>query len=224
MGDKHPTQWARDLQREVFEFWKTNHQDHEQGVKIFYSPVNKNPNTLFLGFNPGGSSFNDFDKFHSGDFSLPDKHEYLHSNYTLAQRIRKKIFPDNHSLIQDSVALNYIYFRTKKTSEWDAIPDEKKKDIKSFCQRKTQEVIDILDPNNIAVFGMRTWDEIKQLYDFKTAETHYRHEQDNVRLVCISDRDEPQFVGFYHPSAQFRLNDEEFRDIGEQLVPLLKTG
>jgi hypothetical protein len=215
-------EWAQGVQREVFEFWKQQHSDHEQGVKIFYSPIKENPNTLFLGFNPGGSSFGLYDVFSNGDFSLPSEHEYLTEDYKLARKMRNKIFPDNPDLLLDSVALNYIYFRTQNSDIWDNIDQEMRSDMKSFCREKTQQIINKLQPDNIVVFGIRTWDEMQSIYGFETAETYHRHSQSDQRLLCISEQKEPQFAGFCHPSSQFSPSNNEFKELRERLVPLLE--
>jgi hypothetical protein len=97
--------WAKNIQRDVYKFWKENHQNHDGGFRTFYTPVQENPLILFIGFNPGGdpSSFkNDLERFEEDDFSLPKTHEYLSASYPLARRMREKLFKDNQELLKNS--------------------------------------------------------------------------------------------------------------------------
>lgn len=215
------SEWAADVQRDVFDHWKDNHEgDYDRGVKIFYGPVFKNPKILFLGFQPGGRGFEERHRFEQGDFSPPDEHEYLTESYPLAEAMRNKLFPDHTHLIEDSVALNHIFYRAPDTDAWESVPESQRRDMKDFSINKVSTIIEELDPDNILLFGMMTWDTMKDRIGFETSHSIDRlgNYSDGHKIVKFSQTSSPQYIGLVHPSSQFSPSDREFTKARESIL------
>jgi hypothetical protein len=115
-----------------------------------------------------------------------------------------------------------IFFRTRTESEWDELPDSKKDKMKSFSLNKVDEIINTLDPDNIILFGVRTWDEMRDFYGFETDTIINRSKHENQRLVCISKSDSPRYIGLTHPSGQSSPSDAEFDQARAEVIAHLK--
>lgn len=196
------SEWAENIQQDVFNHWKENHPDYQPGVKTFYGPVFKNPRILFIGYQPGGSKFGPLrEQFEEGNFSLPDEHEYLTEMWGLAKNMRNKLFKNEHHLLKNSIALNHIFYRAESISDFKSLPDEKRREMKSYSIAQTTKIVDTLNPDNIFLFGMATWNNMQDEYGFQTDyevdRIGYQHWQ---KLVRFSKTSSPQYIGLVHPS------------------------
>jgi hypothetical protein len=215
------------MQRDVYEYWKSSHSDYERGIKLFYSPVKNRPKLLIVGFQPGGDASNFQylrEQFEAGDFAPPEQHEYLNMDYDLAKVMRNDLFYDAHDILEDSVALNAIFFRAPGASTWRSeLPDDRRERMEEFCFEKLDEIIQKIQPQNILFFGLATWERMQERYGFETAETQYRLSRSNYRLLSISESDSPQYFGMCHPSSgNTRLSDEEKAKASEVLLSRLE--
>lgn len=214
-------EWAESLEEEVFNYWKQNHEDWKGGFRVFYGPVSAEPELLILGYQPGGDP-EDFkrdhlDRLSNGDFSPPDRHEYLTSDYTIARRMRRKVFKDDNEILSRSVKSNAIFFRAKNIARWKRVPDEKRRDMEKFSLQKVEEMIKTLNPKSVLIEGMATWDLMKSYFDF---EDECIVRRSNARLLCVSEHQDPIFTGIIHPST--RVSDENWARVRSELLPLLK--
>lgn len=214
-------EWAESLEERVFNYWKQNHADWKGGFRVFYSPVFAEPKILILGYQPGGDP-GDFERDHrdrlsNGDFSPPENHEYLTNDYTLARRMRRKVFKDNNDILSESVKSNAIFFRAKSMDRWKQVPQEKRREMENFSLQKIEEMIETLNPEFVLLEGIATWDLLKSHFGF---EGECRVRRSNARLLCVSENTDPTFTGIIHPSA--RVSDENWARVRSELLPLLK--
>lgn len=214
-------EWAESLEEDVFNYWKQNHKDWKGGFRVFYGPVSAEPELLILGYQPGGDP-EDFkrdhlDRLSNGDFSPPERHEYLTSDYTIARRMRRKVFKGDNEILSRSVKSNVIFFRAKNMDRWKRVPNEKRRDMENFSLQKVEEMIETLNPKSILVEGMATWDLLKSRFDF---EDECRVRRSNARLLCVSEGQDPIFTGIIHPST--RVSDENWARVRSELLPLLE--
>lgn len=211
------------MQRDVYQHWKTSHSDYKRGIKLFYSPVKYRPKLLIVGFQPGGDagSFQYLrEQFEAGDFEPPEQHEYLYSGYDLAGVMRNDLFENAHDILEDSVALNEIFFRAPSESAWRSdLPRDRRKQMEEFCHSKVDEIIEKIQPQNILFFGIKTWKDMQKRYGFETEERQYRISRSNHRLFITSESDSPQYFGISHPTSdKVRLSSDEKARLRELLV------
>lgn len=214
--------WARDIQREVFQYWKENHSDWEHGIKVFYGPVNETAELLIVGYQPGGdaSSFPPArERFESGDFSLPETHEYLSTDWPIAKEMRT-LFGPNEGLLGESVKTNINFFRAPDIDYWEAHLDKERRDeMQAFCNDCIEEIFEEIEPSVIIAEGIRTWDELQYLLDLETENCAKRGRS---RLVCTSEGSNPKVIGFMHPSGA-RISNEDKNRIQDELLGTLET-
>ena len=158
--------WSEELTKEVYNEWKTKYSFWKPGFKIFYSPVRKNPKLLILSLNPGGTDEH-FEKenlksFENNDFSISKNNEYLTTNYTMAKKVRK-FFENNLDLLEESVALPILFFRSKNYQYWENnIKKEIRYDMENFSYTKIREILDYLEPKSCLIIGFVTYAKIKK--------------------------------------------------------------
>lgn len=213
-------QWAESLQQDVYDYWKNNHRDWEGGFRVFYGPVFSEPDVLILGFQPGGEP-EDFARDHlaryqDGDFSVPDTNEYLKNDYRIAKQMRTKVFDGHQYILEQSIKSNIIFFRAKDLDTWGEVPKAKREDMEAFSLKKVDEMIETLNPNTVLIEGMKTWDLIKSRVGFSDECLARRS---NARLLCVSEDQDPTFVGIIHPSTH--VSDENWSKVSTELIPVL---
>jgi len=217
------TEWASEIQREVYHHWKENYSDYDPGVKVFYSPVYRNPHLLILGYQPGGSEFGDLhEKFEAGRFSPPAEHEYLTESWDLTRPVRNKLFRDATHHIEDSVALNLLFYKSPSISEWKALEESKRNEIESFCISHTTTIVEELSPENVLIIGWETWDELTEVFGFETERTVERNGYRGNDLVRISDSSSPQYIGIRHVSDRHSPSDDEYEKARQAILPVLE--
>ena len=158
-------QWAENLTKQVFNEWEKNYSDWKQGVKLFYGPVKKLPKLMILTYNPGGDkrSFQkDLIRFNEGNFNPYHKHEYVDRNYPLARKMRE-LFSNNLDLLEESVALPIMFFRSKDTKMLKKrFQKNKRKEAEKFCLEKVKQIIDFLHPQKILIIGVSTHKKLRK--------------------------------------------------------------
>jgi hypothetical protein len=157
--------WAENLTREVYDKWKNEYSFWKPGFKIFYTPIIKYPDLLILSLNPGGTE-KDFEQenkneFDNDNFSLPKKNEYLIANYLMAMKMRL-LFRDRIYLLEQSVALPILFFRSKNYQYWKKnIPKNILNEMEQFSYSKLQTILIKLKPRFCLVIGFQTYEQIK---------------------------------------------------------------
>ncbi|MFA9503762.1 hypothetical protein ACERIM_13430 [Natrinema sp. H-ect1] len=194
-------EWAAEVQRDVWEYWDQEHDDWPYGVKTFYSPVHAETDLLILGFQPGGDGKS---SEHDGDFSTPDTHHYVNSDWDLAEEMQK-LFSEHEEVLNNSVASNVIFFRSPDIDKWDALPSDRRLAIEKFCWNHIEELIYRVDPNVILTVGIRTFDKVIDRLDLESKVLEKRGRE---RLVVSSAESSPQIVGTMHlTGAQIASED-----------------
>lgn len=202
--------WARELQQDVFRFWQENHSDWEHGFKVFYGPVTASAEVLIVGEQPGGkaSSFPpDRERFESGDFSLPDSHEYISTDWRIAEEMRY-LFGENSSPLEESVKTNVNFFRAPDRDYWKAkLSTDRREEIEGFCSDRVNEIITKVEPSLIVAEGIGTWDSLKRHLDLSSGQSIKRGRE---RLVVRSEGSSPKVIGLMHPSgARISSSDKD---------------
>lgn len=132
------------------------------------------PEILFIGINPGNSiSYQDALKniktYKAEDRRLWTNLGYdcntlvskpdweikakLKGNDVMRSRLKTMFHNENlFSKLENSVMMNMFYFNTKKANEIKELPEE----IRNFCEAKSIEFINLIEPQNIVFFGSET--------------------------------------------------------------------
>jgi len=149
--------WAEKLNQQVYKEWKAKYDFWEPGFKVFFSPVYKNPKLMILSLNPGGTKVHyeneNMRKFQKNDFSLPKRNEYLTKNHNMAKKV-KLFFEGHHDLLEQSVVLPIVFFRSKDWDYWkNNVPKNKRSEMEQFSFLKVKEIIKKLKPRMFLVIG-----------------------------------------------------------------------
>ena len=215
--------WSEELTKEVYNEWKTKYSFWKSGFKIFYSPVRKNPKLLILSLNPGGTEEH-FKKenqklFENNDFSVSKNNEYLTTNYTMAKKVRK-FFENNLDLLEESVVLPILFFRSKDYQYWkNNIKKEIRYDMENFSYTKIKEILDYIEPKFCLIIGFVTYDKIKKhilKIDFENTVSknvkqngehrlYIKAKSGNIVLFCI-----PHLTGYHISNEKMNEIRREF--------------
>ncbi|VVB61529.1 Uncharacterised protein [uncultured archaeon] len=162
--------WAEGIVERVYTRWKDKYAEScKSGFKVFYSPVRQNPQIMIIGYNPGGleNSFMSYkEKLERGDFSVPIKHEYLIKDYRLAKKMRN-FFDKKEQLLEESIKINLIFFRSKNIREWKKIEKSKRIEIEGFCFDLVKEIIMQSKPKMILIEGISTYKKLRKILGFE---------------------------------------------------------
>jgi hypothetical protein len=127
------------------------------GFKILNAPPLAQPEYLFVGYQPGGGH-----QAYAHELSLethkkwPDEPEYVTAKWHLADRM-KEIFP--HDILMRSMGLNAIFLRWPRVGDYKtSVPSEMHEDIASFCRKRIQKIIEIVQPQQVVTIGFSTLD------------------------------------------------------------------
>lgn len=165
-----------------------------QGFAIFYSPVKANPELMIIGLNPGLGV-----KCLNRPMESPlDKHDYFEQNYPIARNM-KKIFEGEkmEEKLRESVKLNLYFFRSRNWSSLNISMD-----AKNYCQLKTIEIIERLQPKVLIAEGFKTYEDLINL--FPTINYHYKDIfcKTGKRIIRKCNiKNEKIVIGITHPSA-----------------------
>lgn len=210
--------WSEELTKEVYNEWKTKYDFWKAGFKIFYSPVRKNPKLLILSLNPGGTDKH-FERenrksFENNDFSISRKNEYLTTDYSMAKKVRK-FFGNNLDLLEESVALPILFFRSKNYQYWkNNIKKEIRYDMEKFSYTKIREILDYLEPKSCLIIGFVTYDKIKKHILKIDSENdvldgahrlYIKAKSGNITLFCI-----PHLTGYHISNEKMDKIRREF--------------
>ena len=163
-GDPELSLWAEGIIKQTEVEWRracahpAGKAVAQHGFKVFYSPVRAQPDVLVLGEQPGGGP---------SDFclavarQLPEGHEYFHSNYLLARKMRH-LFAREPALLERSVKLNLNFCRSPSREAWHAsTPATVRDSLLAFCTRRVVEIIDRLAPRVILCEGILPFDALQ---------------------------------------------------------------
>lgn len=158
--------WAEDLTKEVYNEWKSKYHFWDPGFKVFFSPIHKKPKLMILSLNPGGSKSHyereSSKQFERNDFSLPKRNEYLITDYKMAKKIRL-FFEDHHKLLEQSIALPIVFFRSRDWNYWkEQNPKNKRKEMEQFSYNKVKEIIKMVEPEMYLIIGFSAYSKIKR--------------------------------------------------------------
>ena len=201
--------WAENLTKFVYNEWKIKYSFWKPGFKTFYSPITNNPELLILSLNPGGNEkhfeLESKDDFNNNDFSLPKRNEYIATDYAMAKKVRL-LFQDNLDLLEQSIALPILFFRSKNYQYWKKnVQKDIRIEMEQLSYFKIQEIIKKLKPKFCLVIGFETYEQIKNnilkiddessVYD-GTHRLYITAKSDNLSFFVI-----PHLTG-YHLSTQ----------------------
>lgn len=206
------TQWAKDLQQDVFKKWENELPNAQEGFKIFGGPVQKNPKILFAGTNPGSSSDVELprehmERFQKGNFDLPNHHDFLDAEWDLATEFRENLFLGNENHIKQTVATNRFFLHT---SEEGDLNESNLDTFNEFCQKKFLEIVERLSPELVLCFSQKAYYHLENEYKFEKVKSESREDPVpwSKDLLWVSDSNSPRVIWIVHPSGK-RLPDIE---------------
>ena len=206
--------WSQQLTKIVFDEWKSKYSFWKEGFEMFYSPVCIHPKLMILTYNPGGdkSSFeHDLKRFESGDFSLPQENEFVTRKYRMAVKMQN-FFNRHDTLLRESVTLTTLFFRSKNTKVWTKCPKQSRKEMESFCYKKVNEIIEVLQPLALLILGFKTYVNLKRhlfdRIDYETKTVGY-----NGNTICYIGKwnNKPLFC-IPHPTGS-RIKKDDWEKI-----------
>ena len=164
---------------------------------------------MILSLNPGGAELH-FEqesktKFGNNDFSLPKRNEYFTTDYRMAKKMRL-LFKDHLDLLEQSVALPILFFRSKNYQYWKKnIQKDIRIEMEHFSYFKIQEILKKLKPRFCLVIGFQTYEQIKN--NILKIDNELNIPDDSHRLYTTAKSDDlslftiPHLTG-YHLSMQ----------------------
>ncbi|BAI80362.1 hypothetical protein DEFDS_0886 [Deferribacter desulfuricans SSM1] len=212
--------WALNLLEEVKNVWEIasskdkNNIVEKNGFAVFYSKVRKNPELMIIGYNPGGG---DKDFNIEDVFNLEKEHEYIKYSgknnknekyktavvmYNLFEEIGKL------ELLEKSVKLNLIFFRSKSKKEWLSLDKELRISLEQFCFGKVKEIVDYINPKIILLEGLETFDLfISEILNkrygvtkVKITSVYAYSDKSCRRLFAKTEFNGKKLLGIIHPS------------------------
>ena len=189
------------------------------GTQIYFSPIKKETDLMFIGINPGAGFYNGTGK-RVMNFCPLEKSEYETEEYNL-QNDWVTIFGDkyeinNLELLFNSFKTNCSFFATKDSKSLTLLKSKLKKYFGNKIENKEKEwiskIIDYVDPKLIICEGFAAYNNLLNLIsnkDIKVNET----EKGNVRCSYLNN---------YIPIVGFKRNiSSRFVDIEEVVDTLL---
>jgi hypothetical protein len=212
-----------EIMKEVDQEWFKFRDKLKKGYAVFYSPPRINPELMIIGFNPGGDE-KAFNRCRENKF--PQGHEYLKENYPMAKKM-KELFKNMGTLelLQNSVKLNLIFFRSKATDEWKAIEKTTRNHLEEFCLNKVEYIIMKLEPKFILAEGILTYRILKnRIFSGKDyIEENPFGESKNLLLTTKFNDPDIRLIGIRHPTGKWtKPSKEEWDKIGNYLLNLIK--
>lgn len=200
--------WAENLTQEIYSEYKSKYFFWKHGIKVFYSPVTLNPRLMIISYQPGGTEkhFEDEDKnlFENGDFRVQNFNSYSETNHAIARRVRNFFdFAGGLELLKSSVVFPLIFFRAPTISAWrKEIPGRTRLEMEAFCFSKVKEIIEKLQPQEILVLGIETYDRLKDILGSVKNETILHvHQTSGRRMVIRAETGGHKLFAIIHPSG-----------------------
>lgn len=148
-----------EVYRETEQFYKS--KAHQMGATalgfaILYGPPILNPETLFLGFQPGGGLVDAEAGLKDGERNhWPDRIHYATEEWRLATQMRQ-IW--HTSTLDRCTGLNATFFRAPNIKEWNTLPGGLRQEMEEFSNKRARRLIDAMAPKRIVVIGLGTFD------------------------------------------------------------------
>jgi len=132
----------------------------EHGFAVFYSPPIARPDLLLVGFNPGVSSDAEPDFVLDTALAVPERHDYFQPRpYRLAgAMIRLFEDIDRRALLERSVKVNLIPFRSRDKRQWRALPAAVRAELEDVSRQIFLDIVHALEPARILTEGLETFD------------------------------------------------------------------
>lgn len=189
------------------------------GFAVFYSPFNRNPDLMIIGHNPGiGNNDGEFDW--KREATIPDVHDYIRMEYRLAiKQNRLWTEMDRLEILQNSVKINLLFFRSQNIAEWNGIEKEIRKPLEDFCIDKVKEIIEHLKPKKILCEGVGTFDIfINRVLKPKTQPLEIRNRENKRLFISAIYNDDFDIIGIPHPTGAWGISPEDWKIIKEKLL------
>ena len=128
---------------------------HGKGFEILMGPPLASPEIAFIGYQPGEWTMSVSDARAAGYESdwVTDTCQYATADWPLAKRLRRMFTTER---LERCVGLNAIFVRAKSVAEYQKIPRELRKRIRTFCLGKIEQMIHAIRPRKIVVIGFGT--------------------------------------------------------------------
>lgn len=210
--------WAEQLMAEVHQLWESLKDQLPKGYAVFYSPVRKNPGLMIIGFNPGGAK-HDFCPVR--DSKIPLEHEYVTEKYPMADRMWRLFDRIRSSqILENSVKLNLVFFRSRNTTEWNNIDKTLRKQLEDFSFNKVRDIINTLQPKLILAEGLVTYRYLKDLMFIGRNDEEENIVHNGPKTLMLSIGSGPiRLVGIRHPTgSRPPLVEQDWQQIDRELL------
>lgn len=216
--------FCENLYAEVWQYWEGKRKllprTGELKFGIFYSPVRHRPALMILGANPGFDSDDDT-KSPPVENLFYDPKERNEKEWRIAARLLKLFqFAGQEQTLRYSVVTNLLFFKSRCLTTHTATGQgwcdngnpKVRSEIEGYCRSKVEEIVNRVDPAQILVLGLRTWDGLaEEPVKLRACRTKGRG-----RLAVTGTVFNRRALGIAHPTGA-RISDDECR----QLAPLL---
>jgi len=216
--------WAEKLQREVYKTWKKKYSFWKQGFKVFYGPVKKRPELMIISHNPGGDHI-DFQKedkpsFEKGNFLPPESLPYS-GGYTMSRKMQR-FFAKDMYLLETSVTIPIMFFRSKNINKLNDIERFKRYEMERYSLLKVKEIIDTVQPENILVIGLKTYDLLGKVIGLCDEEEFLHMNKDGRLLAVRAKQNGGKIFAMLHISGA-RINTNELSFIKKSFFKFIKS-
>jgi hypothetical protein len=128
-----------------------------RGFKILNSKPDYMPPIFFIGYQPGGGTGHWKREFDSKSYETwPSTNGYVDGSWPLARKIRWlfEMFPKE---LERSMGLNAIFIRAANATYYrNHLDRDLRACIEKFCLTRVGEIIEVISPKRIVVFGFET--------------------------------------------------------------------
>ncbi len=224
--------FCEDLYREVQQYWEDKlsvlPRTGELKFGIFYSPVQYRPTLMIIGANPGFDTDDDTKGPPPENlfYEYPPPEGRMKEQWEIARVLRQLFKLAHHEeTLRGSVVTNLLFFKSrcldtdKKTCQgWRDNGNAKaRREIEDYCRDKVKDIVSQLDPTQILVLGMASWDK---LADGQIKLPVVRPKR-NVRLAVMGTVFNKSALGIIHPTGA-RISRDECSKIAEHLGEFLR--
>lgn len=133
--------------------------EKQLGYEILLSPPRKNPDYLFIGYQPGNSETSDEEirrKGYDTSWGPSEDCQYHFEPWMLAKKLRA-VFADQRDTLRQSVAMNALFVRAKSVRIYEQTYSQAiRQEIQTYCLAKVKAMIEMMEPQRIILIGFGT--------------------------------------------------------------------
>lgn len=152
---------CRDVYKETRQYYERiapELGDRALRFRILYGPPIIGAPTLFIGYQPGGSSEDAREGMKNGEHQgWPTKCDYAVAPWPLAVRLREVLGGDQ---LARCTGLNAVFFRAPDIDAWRRVPSRLRAEMEEFSLHRAERIVRALKPRHIVIIGLGTLDRL----------------------------------------------------------------